>query len=176
MHCTSSYLRTRFSALRPAARRLLATKPATVFSQSRSIVSNTPSPVRLNRSALLSFPAQRRWNSTENKDGDLPKSADIADEEATLEHAISAAHGQGNTSMGSSAVYNETQSDVGDVSDSSTLHLGATPEQRSVPKESVYVGNLFFDVTAEDLKERMSEYGVVVNTKIIYDGRGLSKG
>lgn len=44
------------------------------------------------------------------------------------------------------------------------------------PKETVYVGNLFFDVTAEDLKRQMSKYGVVESAKIIHDSRGLSKG
>lgn len=44
------------------------------------------------------------------------------------------------------------------------------------PKETIYVGNLFFDVTAEDLKRQMSKYGVVESAKIIHDSRGLSKG
>ncbi len=41
---------------------------------------------------------------------------------------------------------------------------------------NVYIGNLFFDVTAEDLKQEFSKAGNVDNVKIIYDSRGLSKG
>lgn len=44
------------------------------------------------------------------------------------------------------------------------------------PSPTVYIGNLFFDVTAEDLKARMEEYGVVEKSVIISDARGLSKG
>ncbi|KAL3478996.1 hypothetical protein BJX99DRAFT_94840 [Aspergillus californicus] len=47
---------------------------------------------------------------------------------------------------------------------------------RFEPKETVYVGNLFFDVTAEDLKQHMSQYGPVVRVNIIHDDRGISKG
>jgi RNA recognition motif-containing protein len=46
----------------------------------------------------------------------------------------------------------------------------------SEPKQTVYVGNLFFDVTAEDLRRQMEKYGVVEHAKIIHDSRGLSKG
>lgn len=44
------------------------------------------------------------------------------------------------------------------------------------PTETVYVGNMQFDVKESDLKEYFSQVGEVINTKIIYDPRGLSKG
>ncbi|KAK2741902.1 hypothetical protein FQN57_005461 [Myotisia sp. PD_48] len=44
------------------------------------------------------------------------------------------------------------------------------------PKDTVYVGNLFFDVTAQDLKTLSAEFGEVVTSRVIYDGRGLSRG
>ncbi|KKK13395.1 hypothetical protein AOCH_001635 [Aspergillus ochraceoroseus] len=44
------------------------------------------------------------------------------------------------------------------------------------PKETIYIGNLFYDVTPEDLKEQMSKYGVVEEVNLIYDSRGISKG
>ena len=52
------------------------------------------------------------------------------------------------------------------------------PESRVENPESttVYIGNLFFDVTAEDLKNEFSRAGNVDTAKIIYDTRGLSKG
>jgi nucleolin len=53
-----------------------------------------------------------------------------------------------------------------------TQHIRGAPE----PKQTVYVGNLFFDVTAEDLRRQMEKYGVVEHAKIIHDSRGLSKG
>lgn len=45
-----------------------------------------------------------------------------------------------------------------------------------VPKSTVYVGNLFFDVTAEDLRKQFENFGVVENALIVHDARGLSKG
>ncbi|CAG8023857.1 unnamed protein product [Penicillium nalgiovense] len=45
-----------------------------------------------------------------------------------------------------------------------------------VPKTTLYVGNLFFDVTAEDLRKTFEKYGAVENALIVHDARGLSKG
>ncbi|KAK2875394.1 hypothetical protein FQN49_001620 [Arthroderma sp. PD_2] len=44
------------------------------------------------------------------------------------------------------------------------------------PKSTIYIGNLLFDITAEDLKNMASKHGDVVGTRIIYDSRGLSRG
>lgn len=50
--------------------------------------------------------------------------------------------------------------------------LNTEPE----PKATVYVGNLFYDMTAEDLRTVMERYGVVEYCIIIFDQRGISKG
>ena len=42
--------------------------------------------------------------------------------------------------------------------------------------KTVYVGNLFFDVKSEDLKQEFERAGQVTEAKIIIDQRGLSKG
>ncbi|KAI5298006.1 hypothetical protein KEM55_003938 [Ascosphaera atra] len=44
------------------------------------------------------------------------------------------------------------------------------------PCETVYIGNLFFDVTAEQLRGHCEQYGTVEDVRIIFDSRGLSKG
>jgi RNA recognition motif-containing protein len=44
------------------------------------------------------------------------------------------------------------------------------------PKETIYVGNLFYDVTAEDLRKQMEKYGIVEQVAITFDNRGISKG
>ncbi|KAL6720810.1 hypothetical protein ACLMJK_002735 [Lecanora helva] len=44
------------------------------------------------------------------------------------------------------------------------------------PSSTVYVGNLFFDVRGEDLKQEFERAGRVVSSKVINDSRGLSKG
>ena len=44
------------------------------------------------------------------------------------------------------------------------------------PSATLYVGNLYFDVTQDQLREQFEEVGAVANCKIVYDSRGLSKG
>ncbi|KAI1007327.1 hypothetical protein K3495_g894 [Podosphaera aphanis] len=44
------------------------------------------------------------------------------------------------------------------------------------PNPSIYVGNLVFDLTAEDIKREFSPYGEVKNVTLATDGRGMSKG
>lgn len=44
------------------------------------------------------------------------------------------------------------------------------------PSDTVYMGNLFYDLTAEDLRKHMEQYGTVLKTVIVHDNRGLSKG
>lgn len=44
------------------------------------------------------------------------------------------------------------------------------------PSKTVYVGNLFFDVRAEDLEQHFESAGPIISAKIINDARGLSKG
>ncbi|KAL2834731.1 hypothetical protein BJY01DRAFT_224117 [Aspergillus pseudoustus] len=47
---------------------------------------------------------------------------------------------------------------------------------QAMPKSTIFIGNLFYDLTAEDLKKHMSKFGVVHAVNIIYDSRGISKG
>ncbi|KEY81609.1 nucleic acid binding protein [Aspergillus fumigatus] len=49
-------------------------------------------------------------------------------------------------------------------------------EENLRPRQTVYVGNLFYDVTAEDLKNHMQQFGVVERVDLITDNRGLSRG
>lgn len=51
----------------------------------------------------------------------------------------------------------------------------ASPRKPGVDRP-LYIGNLYFDVTEDDLRRELEKYGTVKSVKIIYDGRGLSKG
>lgn len=44
------------------------------------------------------------------------------------------------------------------------------------PSKIVYVGNLFFDVKAQDLEREFARFGDVVHCRIAQDAGGLSKG
>jgi nucleolin len=44
------------------------------------------------------------------------------------------------------------------------------------PSRILYVGNLFFEVTASQLESEFSRFGEITNSRIVTDARGLSKG
>ncbi|KAI4111965.1 MAG: hypothetical protein LQ338_008341, partial [Usnochroma carphineum] len=44
------------------------------------------------------------------------------------------------------------------------------------PNQTVYVGNLFFDVREDDLRREFEKMGAIESVKLIMDNRGLSKG
>ena len=56
------------------------------------------------------------------------------------------------------------------------------PVQRSVdrnafpPSNQLYIANLLFDLTEQDLSDNMSRFGPIQRVKILYDGSGLSRG
>lgn len=50
------------------------------------------------------------------------------------------------------------------------------PRDPPTPKPSIYVGNLFFDVTEGDLEKEFARFGTVKSIRLIKDVRGLSKG
>jgi chemotaxis protein histidine kinase CheA len=54
----------------------------------------------------------------------------------------------------------------------------ATPSSFANPSPTpiLYIGNLFFEVTVQQLEQEFSRYGRIVNTRIVSDARGLSKG
>jgi RNA recognition motif-containing protein len=43
-------------------------------------------------------------------------------------------------------------------------------------KRTLYIGNLFFDVTETDVVKEFARFGTVTKCKIVRDSRGLSKG
>ncbi|KAK4635679.1 Nuclear localization sequence-binding protein [Fulvia fulva] len=48
--------------------------------------------------------------------------------------------------------------------------------QAPTPSKILYIGNLFFEVTSAQLEAEFSKFGEVVNTRVVQDDRGLSKG
>jgi len=44
------------------------------------------------------------------------------------------------------------------------------------PTKILYIGNLFFEVTAPQLEAEFAKYGEVTNSRVVTDNRGLSKG
>lgn len=49
-------------------------------------------------------------------------------------------------------------------------------DAKSATSNQLYIGNLFFDVSEDLIRQTMQRFGTVKSVRIIYDGRGLSKG
>ncbi|KAL8933783.1 MAG: hypothetical protein Q9216_006214 [Gyalolechia sp. 2 TL-2023] len=50
------------------------------------------------------------------------------------------------------------------------------PKANPPPSETVYVGNLFFDVREDDIRTEFEKIGPIKDVKLIMDNRGLSRG
>ena len=117
------------------------------------------------------------------------ESADPEDH-STIESAISSATESltANASQAADSVAESARSARESVADfAAAVGAGTTATDAIAGKDTtqksssdypptIYVGNLFFDVTQERLREEMERFGPVRNVKIIKDGRGLSKG
>jgi nucleolin len=74
----------------------------------------------------------------------------------------------------------ETASSVGrktrDAVDANSPFKSQDPAAPAPPTKILYVGNLFFEVTAPQLEAEFAKYGEVTNSRVVTDNRGLSKG
>ena len=104
-----------------------------------------------------------------------PASADQHEESTVSESIKSATY---TAAAQASAAAEAVGSAAGNASNYVRSVGGSSSAAQPAIEESntVYVGNLFFDVTAEDLRKEFAKAGGVENVKIIYDQRGLSKG
>ena len=62
------------------------------------------------------------------------------------------------------------------ITERGTMDARKPFREPATPKPTVYVGNLFFDVTENDLTKEFGRYGDVKKVRLIRDARGLSKG
>ncbi|XPS70340.1 hypothetical protein M3J09_002562 [Ascochyta lentis] len=67
---------------------------------------------------------------------------------------------------------------VADAADKPARAPKRTPggESLAAPNNVLYVGNLYYEVTADQIKRVFSRFGEVENVRIVFDNRGLSRG
>ncbi|WEW58430.1 hypothetical protein PRK78_003898 [Emydomyces testavorans] len=151
-----------------ALRRGVCLPSSQAFVKPVSTITIAPRVVSSSRAAGLVI-RQRRWLSEDVK----PELSETVSS-STLEHEPQETMqngGQRNFERGPS---DHTSSDfMGAPSVRFTKPVLRDPP---TPKSSIYVGNLFFDVTAEDLKNEFSKCGTVEVARVIYDPRGISRG
>ncbi|KIX01735.1 uncharacterized protein Z518_09461 [Rhinocladiella mackenziei CBS 650.93] len=186
-------------ALRRCASRFLSSRPPVLAAPSRTYTSfSTPSIRIAPRSSLLQTP--RRWASTEPEKGpQVPIS-----ESPSAEPAPAAAESTNTTEAAKEALpAAETNGSIVDERRNAAPEAAPAAEQVSYTtpagnaasaqgtpssqppqswdgaferKPTLYVGNLFFDVTETDLIKEFARFGTVLNCRVIRDSRGLSKG
>lgn len=153
--------------LRRASSRLLGSAVSSQYrstGRSQCIVTRQ-SFQRLSLRSTYPTALQIRWNSNQNDSSPSPaeKEQKNQDKEAQDKEA---------------EVAKTTEPAPSNVGDQQKPQEKATEalKIKIPPNETIYIGNLFYDVTAEDLRKRMETYGTVLNTMIAHDNRGLSKG
>jgi len=63
-----------------------------------------------------------------------------------------------------------------DSNSSRTRHRKSREGEVAAPNKQLYIGNLYYEVTGEQLKKVFSKFGEVASVRIVYDNRGLSRG
>lgn len=62
------------------------------------------------------------------------------------------------------------------IAESAPVNVRRPFREPPSPKPTIYVGNLFFDVTENDLIKEFQRFGPIKKTRLVRDSRGLSKG
>ncbi|RAL03585.1 nucleic acid-binding protein [Aspergillus ibericus CBS 121593] len=155
-------------SFRAACRLLSLTAPAPLRSTRAipSFTSRVTVPLRISQPLL-----QSRWNSDEAKPQSEPASTDApAETESQTESHDGAPSFR---FVGAERPSAESINEAIAAKRRKRSRLLSTPAD---PKETVFIGNLFYDVTAEDLRQTMEKYGTVEQAIVVFDSRGLSKG
>jgi len=73
----------------------------------------------------------------------------------------------------------ETETETSELSDAtaaSETTAPARPGDRESAPRSIYMGNIYFDITEDQIKELASQYGAVEKVRLMKDVRGFSRG
>ena len=119
--------------------------------------------------------------STQTESSSAPASAD-AEEQSTIASAISSATEtvEGRAADAFDAATQTTEAtEAADGAAASTFAFERSSKtfvSTNPPNTTLYIGNLFFEVTEDQLKKVFSRFGAVTKSSIVYDNRGLSRG
>ncbi|KAF2831549.1 RNA-binding domain-containing protein [Ophiobolus disseminans] len=178
-----------FLLRRAAVRAISATPSRTLLAKPRSITTFTPAAFRT-RQQQWSVAFQRRFASDEadKKDAAQAAAADVPENfaqtaaEAPMEDGLTPAQqdAQAEPTDAKATIGVDALEEVAKAADSSAPSTGKRWERRekntNPPTKTLYIGNLYYEVTTDQLKKVFSRFGEVENVKIVYDNRGLSRG
>jgi nucleolin len=163
--------------LRRAAVRAISATPSKAFlAKPRSIATFSPSTLRTQKQQW-SIAFQRRFASDDASKADENFAQTAA--EAPMEDGLTPAQqeAQAEPTDAENTVGADALAEVAKVADHAPGQRPRGPRQNDTPPHKMlYIGNLYYEVTAEQLKNVFSRFGSVASVKIVYDNRGLSRG
>ncbi|KAL9608371.1 MAG: hypothetical protein Q9167_006785 [Letrouitia subvulpina] len=148
----------------------------------------TPNFPNLNLSRRFASEAVQTQPESEAKDDDssIAASSEVqAAEEQTFDEPSIKRKDPGTIGEAASSAAKNTAESIkdtvigavtGSVPASEAKQSGAPEAASDEGNDTVYVGNLFFDVREEEIRKEFEKIGRVTSVKLIYDNRGLSKG
>ncbi|PYH81692.1 RNA-binding domain-containing protein [Aspergillus uvarum CBS 121591] len=188
------YTHTMYCFRQAASRLLIAPSRVAIRSVPRS---NASSPLRL---AFASRPVQSqlqsRWNSddAQNKPvapsttGQSPEISNESIAEAVSQYADQKENSSEQAAAPEQAATEESfaseaprqrfyqRDQDGNGGSGLRRYRGAINREEPQPKTTIFVGNLFYDVTSDDLRRFFTKFGDVQRVNLIHDQRGISKG
>ncbi|KAJ6282544.1 peroxisomal targeting signal receptor [Bipolaris maydis] len=174
--------------LRRAAARAISASPSKAYLvQPRSIATLTPSTFRPRQQQWSITSFQRRFASDEVSKTDSPEAAAA---EASENFAQTAAEAPIEDNL--TPAQQEAQAEPTDKSatvGADALEAAATKSSQTSPRGNrertpkniephnvLYIGNLYYEVTPDQLKRVFSRFGDIESVRMVYDNRGLSRG
>ena len=116
--------------------------------------------------------------STQTESSSAPASAN-AEEQSTIASVISSAAETVEGRVADTfdgAIQTTEAADGAAASTFAFERRSKTFDSTNTPNTTLYIGNLFFEVTDDQLKKVFSRFGAVTKSSIVYDNRGLSRG
>ncbi|KAF2662866.1 RNA-binding domain-containing protein [Lophiostoma macrostomum CBS 122681] len=174
-----------FLLRRTAARALSSTPSKSFLAQPRSIATYTPA-FRSRQSQCVVNLFQRRFASDDVAKSESAESAAATAEsfaqtvpkapvEENLTPAQEAAQSSPTDASGAAGV---DALDAAARGDSRGRIAGRRLEalKPAPPSKVVYVGNLYYEVTEDQLKRVFSRFGAIESVRVVFDNRGMSRG
>lgn len=175
----------RFLLRRAAVRAISATPSKAILARPRPLTTFTPSALRT-RQQQWSTVFQRRFASDEAATteaaqaaaADAPENFAQTAAEAPMEDGLTPAQqeAQADPTDASATVGPDALAEVEKAAENQNARTRTPRENTAAPNKTLYIGNLYYEITEEQLKKVFSRFGEVQNVKIIYDNRGLSRG
>ncbi|KAF1842658.1 RNA binding domain-containing protein [Cucurbitaria berberidis CBS 394.84] len=179
-----------FLLRRTAVRALSATPSKALFTKPRSLTTLTSSILRSRQQQWSISPFQRRFASddaakteaAQAATADAPENFAQTAAEAPVEENLTPAQQEfqaeptdASATVGASAL--EALGKNADKTAETTGRNSRAPREGTPePKTLLYIGNLYYEVTADQLERVFSRFGEIESAKIVYDNRGMSRG